>query len=57
MKLDFTTAKHKIIHTLMIDLIPNDWKHLPKTETSQKKNTFYCFKALPYIIPIKTLGK
>ena len=41
----------------MIDLIPNDWKHLPKTETSKKKNTFYCFKAIPYIIPIKTLGK
>ena len=40
-----------------MDLIPNNWKHLLKTETSQKKNAFYCFKALPSIIPIKTLGK
>ena len=23
-----------------MDLIPNDWKHLLKTETSQKKNPF-----------------
>ena len=24
-----------------MDLIPNDWKDLLKTETSQKKNPFY----------------
>ena len=39
-KLDFLTASHKRIYKFVMDLIPNDWKHLLKTETSQKKNTF-----------------
>ena len=34
-----------------MDLLPNDWKHLLKTETSQKKNPFQ------HYIPIKPLGK
>ena len=36
-RLDFTTAR---IYKLAMDLIPNDWKHLLKIETSQKKNAF-----------------
>ena len=39
-KIDFLTTNHKRIYKLIIDLIPNDWKHLLKTETSQMKNPF-----------------
>ena len=39
-KLDFTTAEHKRIYKFIMDLIPNDWKRLLKTETSKKKNLF-----------------
>ena len=35
-----TTAKNKRIHKFIMDLIPHDWKHLLKTESSQKKNPF-----------------
>ena len=27
-------------YKFIMDLIPNDWKHLLKTETSKKKNPF-----------------
>ena len=49
-KIDFTTAKHKRKRKLIIDLIPNDWQHLLKSETSQTvKNNKIPFKALyPY---------
>ena len=42
-KLGFPTAKHKWIYKLVMDLIPNDWKHLLRTETFQKSliKTFY----------------
>ena len=39
-KLDFTNANHKRIYKFIMELIPNDSKHLLKTETSQKKNLF-----------------
>ena len=44
-KLAFTTANHiwiyyEIKYKFIMDLTPNDWKHLLKTETSQKKNPF-----------------
>ena len=29
---------YKRKYRLNVDLIPNDWKHLLKTETTQKKN-------------------
>ena len=35
-----TTANHKRIYKFIMDLIPHDWKHLLKTESSQKKNPF-----------------
>ena len=35
-----TTANHKRIYKFIMDLIPHDWKHLLKTESSQKKNLF-----------------
>ena len=45
-KLDFTTANHIKEYKFAVDLIPNEWKHLLKTGTSQKKIPF---KALyPY---------
>ena len=31
---------YKRIYEFTMDLIPNDWKNLHKTETSQKKNHF-----------------
>ena len=31
---------YKRKYRLNVDLIPNDWKHLLKTETTQKKNLF-----------------
>ena len=31
---------YKIIYKFTMDLIPNDWKYLLKTETSEKKNPF-----------------
>ena len=34
-KLDFPTANHKR-YKLVMGLIPNDWKHLLRTEISQK---------------------
>ena len=34
-KLGFPTANHKI-YKITLDSIPNDWKHLLRTETSQK---------------------
>ena len=42
-KLGFSTANHKRIHKLIMDLISIDWKHLLKTETSQNSllKTFY----------------
>ena len=42
-KLGFSTANHKRIHKLIMDLISMDWKHLLKTETSQNSllKTFY----------------
>ena len=40
-ELDFTTANHiKDINLLWTYIIRNDWKHLLKTEISQKKNIF-----------------
>ena len=35
-KLSFSTVDHKRIYKFIIDSIPNDWKHLLRTETSQK---------------------
>ena len=35
-KLGFPTANHKRIYKLIMDLTPNDWKHLLRTEFSQK---------------------
>ena len=32
---------YKRIHKFTMDLIPNDWKHLLKTKTSQQKNLFW----------------
>ena len=42
-KLGFPTASHKRIYKFIMDLIPNDWKHLLKTDTSQISilKTFY----------------
>ena len=42
-KLVFPTANHKLICKFIKDLIANDWKHLLRTETSQKSlfKTFY----------------
>ena len=42
-KLGFSTANHKRIYKLFMDLIYNDWKYLLRTETSQKSllKTFY----------------
>ena len=42
-KLGFPTASHKRIYKFIMDLIPSDWKHLLKTDTSQKSilKTFY----------------
>ena len=39
-KLDFTTANYKRVCKFIMDLIPNVWKHLLKTKSSQKKNPF-----------------
>ena len=33
-KLDVTTANNKRLYKFIMDLIPNDWKHLLKTVTS-----------------------
>ena len=35
-KLGFPTANHERIYKLIMDLICSDWKHLLRTETSQK---------------------
>ena len=35
-KLGFPIANHKRIYKIIMDLIPNDWKHLLKTEISLK---------------------
>ena len=35
-RLDFPTANDEIMYKLIMDLIPNDWKHLLRTETFQK---------------------
>ena len=43
---------YKRIYKFTMDIIPNDWKQLLKTETSQKKNPF-----LRHCIPVKVLGK
>ena len=42
-KLGFPTANHERIYKLIMELIPNDWKHLLRTESSQKSllRTFY----------------
>ena len=42
-KLSFHTTNHKRIFKLIMDLIPNDWKHLLRTEIFQKSllKTFY----------------
>ena len=39
----FPTANRKRIYKLIMDFIPNDWKHLLRTETTQKSilKTFY----------------
>ena len=34
-KLGFTTANHKRIYRLIMNLVPNDWNHLLRTEISQ----------------------
>ena len=39
-KFDFSAASHKKTYEFVMDLIPNDWKHLLKSKTSQKKNPF-----------------
>ena len=43
-KLGFPTTNHKRIYRLIMNLIFNDWKHLIRTQTSQKSflKTFYC---------------
>ena len=42
-ELGFPNANHKRIYKFMMDLIPNDWKHLLRTATSQKSilRSFY----------------
>ena len=42
-KLSFPTANHKIIYKRIMNLVPNNFKHLFRTETSQKSllETFY----------------
>ena len=35
-KLGFSTANHKRIYKRIMDLVPNDWKHLLRIDTSQK---------------------
>ena len=35
-KLGFPTVSYKRIYKLIMDLIPNDWKHLHRIQTSQK---------------------
>ena len=42
-KLYFPTANHKKTHELIMDVTHNDWKHLSRTENSEKlfEKTFY----------------
>ena len=42
-KLGFPTGNHKRTHKHVMDLLPNDWKHLLRPEASQKflLKTFY----------------
>ena len=44
-KLGFPTTNHKRMYKRILDLISNDWKHLLRTETSQKflLNTYYYY--------------
>ena len=43
-KLGFPSANHKVIYKLIMDLPPNNWKHLLSTETSEKLLlTTFCY--------------
>ena len=39
-KLSFPIVNHEKIYKLIMDLIPNDWKHLLGTLTTPFKNSF-----------------
>ena len=48
-KLGFPTDSHERIYKLIMELIPNDWKHLLRTDTSHKsllKSSITTIKAL-----------
>ena len=36
----YYSQRYERIYKLTMDIIPNDWKHLLKTQTSQRKKPF-----------------